>query len=63
MRDGDIGEGEDSHSMRELIEQIESHTKVIDLDNPNSNIAPEGTSISNPNLSLSIPPTKCITLP
>ena len=57
------GEGEDSHSMRELIEEIESHIEVIDLDNLNPNTAPNGTSASKPNLSPTNPLIKGITLP
>ena len=57
------GEGEDSHSMRELIEEIESHTEVIDLDNLNPNTAPNGTSASKPKLSPTNPLIKGITLP
>ena len=49
--------------MRELIEEIESHTEVIDLDNLNPNTAPNGTSTSKPNLSPINPLTEGITLP
>lgn len=39
-------EEEDSPSMRKLMEHIESHTKVIDLDNLIPPNAPEGTEIA-----------------
>ena len=46
-------EGEDSPSMRELAEQIDSHMEVIDLNNPSSLVVLEGSS----NLEISLAPT------
>ena len=47
-----VVEEEDSLSMRELVEQIESHTEVIDLHIPNLPIAPEGTKVARATLGL-----------
>lgn len=41
-------EEEDSPSMRELAEQIEAHTEVIDLDNLIPSNAPEGSKTVKP---------------
>lgn len=45
-------EEEDSLSMLELVEQIESHTEVIDLDNVNLPIVPKGAEAAGMTLSL-----------
>lgn len=36
--------------MKELAEQIDFHIEVIDMDNPTSNVAPEGLGNSEINL-------------
>nr|POE71696.1 hypothetical protein CFP56_48599 [Quercus suber] len=43
-----VMEEEDNPSMRELAEQIEAHTKVIDLDNLIPSNAPEGSKTAEP---------------
>ena len=47
-----VVEEEDSLSMQELVEQIESHIEVIDLHIPNLPIAPKGTKVARATLGL-----------
>lgn len=50
-------EEEDSPSMRELVEQIESHTKVIDLEYANLPVAPKVAEAAEATLGLAAPVT------
>nr|POF10531.1 hypothetical protein CFP56_04756 [Quercus suber] len=54
--DGDE-EGEDSPSMVELAQQIDSHLVVIDVDNPTTNVVPEEQGTLQPSNSLTLAST------
>ena len=44
--------------MTELAEQINSHVEVIDMDNPTTNVAPEGPNAPEVNLALTLPTSR-----